>query len=284
MCIISKQNRITSISSQKRIAGIKSLLLLLVATVSFSACSNADREQPDTEQASKVSANTNILTKQEKEEGWVLLFDGENTEKWRGANAATFPEEGWTTEDGLLTVHASDGSQEGWGGDIVTKETYSDFELSLEFRLTEGANSGIKYYVLEDEYAPGAALGLEYQLLDDQRHPDAKQGRDGNRTVSSLYDLIPAADDKPINPPGQWNHARIIANDGKVEHWLNGEKVLEYERGSEEFRDLIARSKYSDYDRFGEAEEGHILLQDHGDEVSFRNIKIRELTEEGLRQ
>lgn len=277
MCVVLRTKSRTSFCLFRK-PDILLILLLSVGAVGLNACTDSGQNKSDTQQVGKQSA-TNTLTEQEREEGWILLFDGENIGKWREANATTFPGKGWVVENDLLTVLASDGSEEGWGGDIVTRQTYSDFELSLEFRLSEGANSGIKYYVLEDTYVSGAALGLEYQLLDDQRHPDAKEGRDGNRTVSSLYDLIPAAQNKPINPPGQWNHARIVAKGGKVSHWLNGEKVLEYERGSQAFRDLIAQSKYSNYERFGEAEEGHILLQDHGDEVSFRNIKLRELSQ-----
>lgn len=256
---------------------VPAIMLVLILPVYFIACSNDGRSDTSGNEISKI----NYLSQQEKEEGWNLLFDGTDLSDWRGANKDTLPKEGWKAENGILTVMASDGSQEGWGGDIVTKEMYSDFELSLEFKLTEGANSGIKYFVLEDTYEEGAALGLEYQLLDDERHPDAEQGRDGNRTVTSLYDLIPADKDKPINSIGKWNHARIIANDGFVEHWLNGEKVLEYERGSDSFKNLISQSKYSRYENFGEASEGHILLQDHGDKVSFRNIKIKDLSAGG---
>ena len=226
----------------------------------------------------------NSLTQEEKEQGWELLFDGKSHDKWRGAHKDKFPEKGWIVHNASLTVVESGGGEAAYGGDIVTKKEYSDFELQLDFRLTEGANSGIKYYVTENEEGhEGSALGLEYQILDDKRHPDAKRGRNGNRTLASLYDLMPAAKDKDPNPVGEWNHARIVAKDNHIEHWLNGDKVLEYERGSKEFRKFIEMSKYSDPafsgygGRFGEAEKGHILLQDHGNRVSFRNIKIREL-------
>jgi hypothetical protein len=181
----------------------------------------------------------------------------------------------------VLTVLASGGGESEAGGDIVTNELYGDFELKLDFRITEGANSGIKYYVDTDlNKGSGSAIGLEYQILDDARHPDAKLGNhEGSRTLASLYDLIPADKNKVVNPIGEWNHARILSKDNHVEHWLNGRKVLEYERKSEAYRKLVSESKYVDWPNFGEADSGHLLLQDHGDEVSFRNIKIRNLNQ-----
>lgn len=228
------------------------------------------------------NSQINTLTDEEKNNGWKLLFDGKTTTGWRGAYKETFPEKGWVVEDGNLTIIASDGSESASYGDIVTTGEYGNFELSFEFKLTEGANSGVKYFVVEHQPKPkGSAFGLEYQVLDDDKHPDAKMGSNGNRTVGSLYDLIPAKD-KQINPVGEWNHGRIVVQGNHVEHWLNGKKVLEYERGSAAFRDLVAKSKYAapEYNnngRFGEAPKGHILLQDHGNKVSYRNIKIREL-------
>ncbi len=224
----------------------------------------------------KVFSLTNQLTDAEKADGWEMLFDGKSTEKWRGAHKETFPEKGWTVEDGILVVYAESGGESTEAGDIVTREQFSDFELCLEFKLTPGANSGIKYFVTENEATDGSAIGLEYQLLDDERHGDAKAGREGNRTVASLYDLIPAGD-KRVREPGMWNMARIVSKDHKVEHYLNGSKQVEFVRGSKEFRDLVAISKYRIWENFGEAEAGHILLQEHGNDVSFRNIKIRRL-------
>lgn len=219
----------------------------------------------------------NSLTAAEEDNGWELLWDGETTKGWRGARLDEFPKEGWEIEDGVLTVLASGGGEAEAGGDIVTEELYGDFELKVDFKITEGANSGIKYFVDTDlNKGPGSSIGLEYQILDDQRHPDAKLGNhEGSRTMASLYDLIQADPDKPVNPVGEWNTARIVSKGNKVEHWLNGEKVLEYERKSEEYRELVAESKYVDWPDFGEAEEGHILLQDHGNKVSFKNIKIK---------
>jgi hypothetical protein len=217
----------------------------------------------------------NTLTNREVNDGWKMLFDGSTSTGWRGAHKKDFPESGWVIENGCLKVLASGGAESKGGGDIVTLNEYGNFHLTFEFMITEGANSGVKYFVTEDYATTGSAIGLEYQILDDQRHPDAKMGRDGNRTVASLYDLIPAAN-KRFNGVGQWNAAHIVSLNGHVEHWLNGFKVLEYERGSEAYRQLVQESKYKDFAGFGEAEKGHILLQDHGNEVWFRSIKIRE--------
>jgi hypothetical protein len=220
----------------------------------------------------------NTLTAAEKKAGWQLLWDGKTTNGWRGAYMDKFPEFGWIIDNGVLNVEASGGAESRHGGDIITVKQYSDFELTLEFKLTEGANSGLKYFVSERHDQPaGSAIGLEFQILDDDKHPDAKKGVGGNRTVGSLYDLIPA-ENKQVNPVGEWNLARLVSKGSHVEHWLNGMKVVEYERGSQIFRALVQKSKYARWDRFGEDEKGHILLQDHGDAVYYRNIKIRELS------
>lgn len=189
--------------------------------------------------------------------------------------------------EGVLTVHASGGEESSGGGDIITRKRYSNFELIADFKITPGANSGIKIFV-QPNIAPidrrtgrptstGSAIGMEFQILDDERHPDAKLGRDGDRTLGSLYDLIPAAKNKKVMPIGEWNRARILSQGKHVEFWLNGAKTLEFERGSKEFRAAVARSKFKDIPEFGEWADGHILLQDHGDQVSFRNVKIHEL-------
>ncbi|MFI5187376.1 MAG: DUF1080 domain-containing protein [Chitinophagales bacterium] len=221
----------------------------------------------------------NDLTAYEKKNGWKLLFDGTDSKGWIGAYKDHFPDSGWEVKNGLLTVLASAGREGGVGGDIVTTDLFSAFDLSFDFKMSTGANSGVKYFVTLKEHNEGSAIGLEYQILDDQVHPDAKLGRDGDRTLASLYDLIPAQkQERFIHPVGQWNTGRIIVYpNNHVEHYLNGVKVLEYDRGSQAYRDLVAMSKYKVWDHFGEAPKGHILLQDHGFEVSFRSIKIREL-------
>lgn len=225
-----------------------------------------------------VQATTNnTLSAAEKKAGWKLLFDGKTTNGWRGAYKDAFPTQGWKIENGELVVVKSNGAESRNGGDIITTEQYDNFELTLEARLTPGGNSGVKYFVTERlPKSPGSAIGLEFQILDDELHPDAKMGKNGNRTIGSLYDLIPAQNKKAI-PIGEWNQVRIVSDNKKVEHWLNGTKVVAYERGSPEFRTLVAGSKYKDFENFGEAPKGHILLQDHGDEVHYRNIKLRAL-------
>ena len=225
----------------------------------------------------------NTLLDEEVAAGWKLLFDGETATGWRGAHKEAFPESGWTIKDGQLIVHKMDGGESTNGGDIVTEEMFGAFELLVEFKFTEGANSGIKYFVTEQEKGKGSSYGLEYQVLDDGRHPDAAQYTSfpGSRTLASLYDLIPAVENKRANGPGQWNLARVVVcPNNHVEHWLNGFKTLEYERGSDAFRELVKGSKYAakeynEHGRFGEAPAGRVLLQDHGDEVAFRSVKIR---------
>ena len=235
-----------------------------------------------------AAAAPNTLTAQEKAGGWKLLWDGKTGNGWRSAKSDQFPDHGWTTRDGVLTVHENGGEESAGGGDIITRKRYNNFELTADFKITPGANSGIKIFVQPDispvdkktgqKTAVGSAIGMEFQILDDDRHPDAKLGRDGDRKLGSLYDLIPAPADKIVNPMGEWNHARILSQGNHVEFWLNGKKTVEFERGSEAFRQVVAESKFKNIPDFGEWPDGHILLQEHGNEASFRNVKIRELS------
>jgi len=226
--------------------------------------------------AEQAEAAPNTLTATEQAAGWQMLWDGKTDSGWRSVHAEEFPKSGWTIQDGELSVTPVKDGPAPAGGDIITREKYSDFELLVDFKITAGANSGIKIFI---NPSPGKgtdpSLGPEFQILDDARHPDAKLGRNGNRTIGSLYDLIPAPADKTVNPVGEWNHARILSQGHHVEFWLNGHKTVEFERGSPAWLETVATSKFKKAPAFGELAQGHILLQDHGNHVTFRNIKIR---------
>lgn len=236
-----------------------------------------EAKTPDRREIPQANCIANTISDREAQDGWKLLWDGKTSDGWRGARLNAFPSKGWTIDGGILKVLKSDGGESTNGGDIVTTRKYKNFILSVDFKITPGANSGIKYFVdTELNQGAGSSIGCEFQILDDQKHPDAKLGVSDNRKLGSLYDLIPAPGNKPYRG-GFFNNARIVVRDSKVEHWLNNEKIVEYERGTQMWRALVAYSKYAQWPAFGEAAEGHILLQDHGDEVWFQNIKIKEL-------
>ncbi|MDD2247970.1 MAG: DUF1080 domain-containing protein [Proteiniphilum sp.] len=234
-------------------------------------------KSPESKDICQLNTIANTISEREAGEGWKLLWDGKTTEGWRGAKLDHFPGKGWSIENGILKVHKSDGGESTNGGDIVTTRPYKNFMLKVDFKITEGANSGIKYFVDTNlNKGQGSAIGCEFQILDDKKHPDAKLGVEGNRTLGSLYDLIAAPMDKPFRS-GFFNTAMVIVDGNHVEHWLNGVKIIEYERNNQMWNALVNYSKYKDWQNFGNAEEGLLLLQDHGDEVWFQNIKIKEL-------
>jgi len=203
---------------------------------------------------------------------WIWLFNGTDTEHWVSMKTGQFPEQGWEIVGDALVVNKG-GKAENRGGDIITREKYGDFDLRFEFKLTPGANSGVKYFV--KKYEDGRVLGCEYQLIDDEGNKDVANDPDGKRLTASLYELFEPKG-KKLKPAGIWNKSRIVVKGKHVEHWLNGKKVVEYERGSEAFLKARAKSKFKTVEDFGLIEEGYIMLTDHGDEVAYRNIRIRE--------
>lgn len=249
------------------------MVLILITGGLFVACQSGTERA---EQAAETMAH-NTLTEAEQEEGYTLLFDGQTSNGWRGYNQSSFPEGGWTIEDGTIRcIGSGQGEAGGAGGDIIYDQQYENFTLRLEWKLAEGGNSGIFYLGQEVEGQPVWQTAPEMQILDNDRHPDAMLGENGNRQAGSLYDLIPA-DPQNTKPIGEWNQVEIIVYRGTVVHSQNGEVVLEYHLGTSEWDEMIAASKFSDYSGFGKFEPGYIALQDHGDDVWFRNIKIKEM-------
>lgn len=271
----TKQNR--SIMSMN-VAAAHALAVLTLGSMLLVGCASTQSVSSDT-------TPPNTLTEEERQGGWTLLFDGESFNGWRGVGRDAIPEAHWVVENGTIRKVASgeiptapDG-QPLEGGDIMTLETFDRFELSLEWRVAPGANSGVKYNVSEAMSTANppehAALGFEYQILDDDRHPDALNGP--TRTTAALYDMIPPASPKPLKPVGEFNQSRIVFDGNHGEHWLNGQLVLSYDLGTARFDSLLAASKYRDFAGFADRRQGPVVLQDHGDDVWFRSIKIRRL-------
>ena len=221
---------------------------------------------PEITSIPQVNRVANYVSKREANEGWTLLWNGKDMKGWKSLDPKGDMSKGWTPTDGVLVIKPKSGA-----GDIITEKKYHDFELSIDFQITKGANSGIKYFISEN-----GSIGCEFQLLDDDNHPDAKMCFKGNRRLGSLYDIIPAQGWKHADHYG-WNTARIVVKGNKVEHWLNGVKILSYEKGGHMRKALVSHSKFADVKTFEGGDGGHILLQDHFDEVHFRNLKIREL-------
>lgn len=255
----------------------KGLFILIILVVAV-ACNNPGQKEEQQEPGAMEQEmnQPNTLTQAEIEEGWQLLFDGMSTEHWRGYNKDEFPL-GWEVLDGTLHVIGSGRGEAGHGGDIITKQKFRNFELSLEWKVSIGGNSGIFYLAEEIPDEPIWKNAPEMQILDNINHPDAKLGIQGNRQAGALYDLIPA-EPQTARPAGEWNHVKIMVYKGTVVHWMNGEQVLEYHLWTDDWKNMVAESKFGEYDAFiNTAAEGHIGLQDHGDDVWFRNIKILEL-------
>ncbi|MDT0650635.1 3-keto-disaccharide hydrolase [Autumnicola edwardsiae] len=257
-----------------------SFCLFLGVILFVFGCGEQKAQQDNIQQSGISSSEANELAESEPIADWKFLFDGKTTAGWRGINQENFPSEGWKIEKGMLWSNSTDGKESGNGGDIITIEQFDDFVLDWEWKMiTRGGNSGVKYFVkegLSDNEKYG--VGLEYQILDDENHPWMLEGKmqpNDYYTLASLYEIYPAKNKSP-EPLGEWNHSRIVVKGNKVEHWLNNRIVVQYERGNEDFRKRVAESKFSKFKNFGEAEQGHILLQDHGGKVAFRNIKIKE--------
>jgi Domain of Unknown Function (DUF1080) len=249
-----------------RIKTILSLIFILICLVISQA-----QEKPGNAKAGQLALSENYGA-------WKSLFDGKTLNGWRGFHNDK-PPEGWGIEDGCIKKVPTEGGPLGRsGGDLISTGQFSNFELQLESKISKGGNSGIKYLISESLPPTGkSGVSFEYQIIDDENHSDARNGIAGNHTSGALYDLIPPAKEKKLKPAGEFNLVKIVVQGNHIEHWLNGVKVVEFDRSTPEFKQLIAQSKYKSTKGFGEATQGHILLQDHGDTVWFRNIKIREL-------
>ena len=255
------------------------LILSILIIFTFGCGSQGEKSSDNKDKTMKIisSVTPNTLSQQEINDGWKLLFNGKNADGWHGYNKKSFPEKGWVVEDGTLHVFGSGKGEAGGGGDIITNKQYGNFELELEWKVSEGGNSGIFYLAQEKPDQPIWKSSPEMQILDNDKHPDAKLGVDGNRAAGSLYDLIPG-NMEVVKPAGEWNKVKILVYKGTVVHTVNGVNVLEYHLWTDDWKKMVANSKFKDYEDFvNPAEIGYIGLQDHGDDVWFRNIKIKEL-------
>ncbi len=218
----------------------------------------------------------NAIAKPNQKGKWVLLFDGKTTKGWRGAYRTDFPKNGWVVQDGELRGELSAGVESSDAGDIVTLKKYRNFELVFEWKLGQGGNSGVKYFIEELLPKPqGSQAGYEYQLIDDAEYIYNNKHLPQDLKTASIYDVIAA--DKPDAKVDIWHSSRILVKDNYIEHWLDGKQVLAVNRSSDVFKNGVLNSKYNDYPNFAAITEGHILLQDHGHRIAFKNIKIKEL-------
>lgn len=252
--------------------------LFVTASQVFYSCKPAGKgaDTTSTEPMQLIDSN-NLLTAEEQAQGFVLIFDGKTTSGWRGYNKPSFPDSGWVVENGALRCLGSgQGEAGGKGGDVIYDQKFKDFHLKIEWKISEGGNSGIFYLGQEISEEPVWKSAPEMQVLDNIKHLDANLGKDGNRKAGSLYDLIPA-DPQNAKPTGEWNTAEIMVYQGTVVHKQNGETILEYHIGTPDWDKMIKESKFKDFKEFGKYIEGYIALQDHGNDVWFRNIKIRAL-------
>jgi Domain of Unknown Function (DUF1080) len=240
----------------------------VAAVADLAAANNVENGIVTAHQAAPAAAGHNSLTDAEKRAGWALLFDGATLDGWRGYKRQDAAGTRWKVEDGFLTVGPAEGLDTRGALDLITASTFEQFDLTFEWRVASGGNSGVKYFVLEDR---DAAIGHEYQIIDDERHKDARVGPD--RQTAAFYDVLAAAN-RTLRPAGELNQSRITVRDRTVEHWLNDSSVLKYELGSASLQTAIDASKFKGIERFGKLQPGHILLQDHGDRVWYRNLKI----------
>jgi hypothetical protein len=246
----------------------------VILGVGVSCSSKGGQKNENTQK--KDTVTTAVIKENPADEGFVDIFDGKTTTGWRGYNKTEFPK-GWEVVDGTLHCIGSGTGEAGSGGDIIYDKKVSNFELKLDWKISEGGNSGI--FILGQEI-PGHPLwhsAMEMQVLDNERHPDAKLGKDGNRMAGSLYDMIPA---KPQNakPAGEWNSVKILVYQGTVVFTQNGENVVEFHLWTDDWKNMVKNSKFKDYEWFmNPAKEGYIGLQDHGNDVWFRNIKLKQL-------
>ncbi len=247
--------------------------IFLLILVLFSFC-NRVISQPDTSISKILPGITqNTLTDKEKSEGWILLFDGNTTKGWRNFKQNEV-NDGWQVIDGNLVALGKGGDL---GGDIITIDQFEDFELTLEWAISDEGNSGIFFHVLEGDYPTVYASGPEYQLIDDVGFPQKLEEWQKTGANYAMHRTV----NKRLMPTGQFNTSWIIVKNGTVEHWLNGNKILEYELWSDDWKELVQNCKWKDYPGYGLARKGHIALQDHGSVVKFRNIKIKDLTDNG---